>query len=294
MAIESFHVIKGVQQSIRTRVDGVVETAPRSLRDHVEATNVRMAPRDGDKARPAKNDAVEAVPDISLGRERAVAPANVLASPKARVDIYDALRHVHSRVLAAMPADGHIVIAVCSALEGEGKTTVAMALAELMADEFNRQTVLVDANLQKPQIHALLDTDASPGLKDCLNAHQLMTSAIRWTGRMWVMSAGEGGTVLTDGPENPRDLSETLRALFRVTIVDLPAVNSRYSASLMPLWADGVVWVVKADSSPADIVSDAMELVGADNILGIVLNRHRSRLPGWLDQAAIGCRGSRS
>ena len=284
MAIEGFHVIRGVQQSIRTRVDAVMETAPRPLREHIEASNARMALRDEDKTRPAKDDAIEAVPDISLGRERAAAPANVLASPKARVDIYDALRHVHSRVLAAMPADGHVVIAVCSALEGEGKTTVAMALAELMADEFNRQTILVDANLQKPQIHALVDTDASPGLKDCLNAHQLITSAVRWTGRMWVMPAGAGGTVLTDGPENPRDLFQTLRSLFRVTIVDLPAVNSRYSASLTPMWADGVVWVVKADSSPADIVTDAMELVGEDNILGIVLNGHRSRLPGWLDR----------
>ncbi len=283
MATESFHVTRGVQQSIRTRVDAVMETAPRSLRDHVEASNIRMAPRVGDKAHTARPDAVEAAPDISLGRERAAAP-NVLASPKARLDIYDALRHVHSRVLAAMPPDGHIVIAVSSALEGEGKTTVAMALAELMADEFNRQTILVDANLQKPQLHALFDTDPSPGLKDCLNAHSLIMSAVRWTGRLWVMPAGVGGTVLPDGPENPRDLFQTLRSLFRVTIVDLPAVNSRYSASLMPLWADGVVWVVKADSSPADIVSDAMELIGEDNILGIVLNGHRSRLPGWLDR----------
>jgi Mrp family chromosome partitioning ATPase len=272
-----------MQKTIRGKVGALLD-APTPLRRRVEVTNIRLSPRHGDKAdKGATERAIEHATEISLGRERTATP-NILASPKARVDMYDALRHVHSRILASMPSDGHTVIAVSSALEGEGKTTVALALAELLADEYSRQTILVDANLQKPQLHSLLDTEASPGLKDCLSAHSLITSAIRWTGRVWVMPAGIGATVLPDGPENPSELFRTLRSLFRVTIVDMTAVNSRHSASLMPLWADGIVWVVKADSSPADLVMDAMELVGKDNILGVVLNGHRSRLPRWLDR----------
>jgi Mrp family chromosome partitioning ATPase len=257
----------------------------RMMRSVQTALQGRVTMRAGKRAeRPKLDEVIDPPRDVSLGRERVAPPPSILAHAGARVSIYDALRHVHSRVLASMPADGHIVIAVSSALEGEGKTTVALALAELLADEYNRQTILVDANLQKPELHALLETEASPGLKDCLSARSLITSAIRWTGRFWVMPAGLGATVLPDGPENPRELFRTLRSLFRVTIVDLPAVNGRFSASLLPLWADGVVWVVKADSSPTDLVCDAMELVGKENILGVVLNGHRSRLPGWLDR----------
>jgi non-specific protein-tyrosine kinase len=240
--------------------------------------------------RRRENDQPAAVPaqaaQVSLGRDRGEArlPSTILARPDARVGIYDALRHLQSRILASLPSDGHAVIAVCSALEGEGKTTVAVSLAEMLSDQFSRQTLLVDANLNHPQVHSMLETHASPGLKDCLSAGSVITSAIEWTGRLWVMPAGADPTVLSENPEDPRELFRTLRALFRLTIVDMPAVSAHQSAALMPRWADAVVWVVKADHSPADVVADSMDLVGRDKILGVVLNGHRSKLPAWLDR----------
>jgi non-specific protein-tyrosine kinase len=221
---------------------------------------------------------------ISLGRERVntKAPQTVLSLPESRFHIYDSLRHLQSRLIASLPEDGHAVIAICSALEGEGKTTVAVSLAEMLSDQFSRQTLLVDGNLVRPQVHSLLETHESPGLRECLDIGSLITSAIEWTGRMWVLPAGTA--MLADNPEDPRNIFKTLRALFRLTIVDLPAVSARQSAGLMPYWADAVVWVVKANHSPADVVADSMDLVGRDKILGVVLNEHKTRLPGWLDR----------
>ncbi len=228
---------------------------------------------------------VEREPGISLGRERAnqKVPSTVLSLPEARFDIYDSLRHLQSRIIASLPDDGHAVIAVCSALEGEGKTTVAVSLAEMLSDQFSRQTLLVDANLVRPQVHSLLETHESPGLRECLDAGSIITSAIEWTGHMWVMPAGTS-SMLDENPEDPRSIFKTLRALFRLTIVDLPAVSARQTASMMPFWADAVVWVVKADHSPADVVADSMDLVGREKILGVVLNEHKTKLPGWLDR----------
>lgn len=225
-------------------------------------------------------------PHVSLGRERmdSQLPSTILSRPDARVGIYDSLRHLQSRIVAALASEEHAVIAVCSALEGEGKTTVAVSLAEMLSDQFSRQTLLVDANLNQPQVHSLLETHSSPGVKDCLSSGSVITSAIEWTGRLWVMPAGTDPTVLSLSPEDPRDLFRTLRALFRLTIVDLPAVSAHQSAALMPLWADAVVWVVKADHSPIDVVSDSMDLIGRDKILGVVLNGHKTRLPRWLDR----------
>jgi Mrp family chromosome partitioning ATPase len=61
-------------------------------------------------------------------------------------------------------------------------------------------------------------------------------------------------------------------------------VSTHQAAALMPRWADAVVWVVKADHSPADVVADSMDLVGRDKIIGVVLNGHKTKLPGWLDR----------
>lgn len=246
-------------------------------------------------ASPTANTVIEAeglgsdsseTPQVSLGRDRAKphAPPTILSRPDVRFGIYDALRHLQSRVLASLAGDGHMVIAVCSALEGEGKTTVAVSLAEMLSDQFRRQTLLVDANLNRPGVHSLLETHSSPGLKDCLSSGSVITSAIEWTGRMWVMPAGTDPIVLADSPEDPQAIFRTLRSLFRVTVVDLPAMSAHESTGFMPIWADAIVWVVKAGYSPADVVADSMDLVGRERILGVVLNGHRSKLPGWLDR----------
>ena len=245
-------------------------------------------PRRGtDKARQAVEAATStSAAQVSLGRDRTGSrlPSTILARPDARVGVYDALRHLQSRLLASLPSDGHAVIAVCSALEGEGKTTVAVSLAEMLSDQFGRQILLVDGNVSHPQVHSMLETHTSPGFKDCLSSGSVITSAIGWTGRLWVMPAGADPAVLSENPADPRELFRTLRALFRITIVDLPAVSTHEAAALMPRWADAVVWVVKAEHSPADVVADSMDLVGRDKILGVVLNGHKSKLPAWLDR----------
>ncbi len=284
MAAEINHTNSEVIRAVREPAIRRMEALVQRTRHHAAEEPVASIDATG---RPVSHAAAGGKnAQIALGRDRVGhgLPSTILARADARVGIYDSLRHLQSRILAALPSDGHAVIAVCSALEGEGKTTVAVSLAEMLSDQFSRQTLLVDANLNQPQIHSLLDTHASPGLKDCLSSGSVLTSAIEWTGRMWVMPAGTDPTVLSENPEDPRDLFRTLRALFRLTIVDLPAVSAHQSAALMPLWADAVVWVVKADHSPADVVADSMDLVGRDKILGVVLNGHKSKLPGWLDR----------
>lgn len=258
-----------------------------ALLDRTGSRRLEASARVGSNVRGVADEATSTLAaQVSLGRDRGRSrmPSTILARPDARVGIYDALRHLQSRILASLPSDGHAVIAVCSALEGEGKTTVAVSLAEMLSDQFSRQTLLVDGNFNHPQVHSMLDTHTSPGFKDCLSSGSVLTSAIEWTGRLWVMPAGTDPTVLSENPEDPREIFRTLRSLFRLTIVDLPAVSTHQAAALMPRWADAVVWVVKADHSPADVVADSMDLVGRDKIIGVVLNGHKTKLPGWLDR----------
>lgn len=221
-----------------------------------------------------------ALPDAPVRRQ----PAGVLTEPETRAAVYESLLPLQTRILASIPADGHLVIAVCSALEGEGKTTVAVALAEMLGERFHRKTLLVDANLNRPDVHSLLETKASPGFKDCLNQGSVLTGTITWSGRVWVMPAGATPVVLSGAHHEPPDVMRQLRSLFSVTIVDLPAMTEPQSASLAPHWADHVVWVVKADHCPAHVVDSSMNLVGRDKVLGVVLNGHRTSLPGWLDR----------
>jgi Mrp family chromosome partitioning ATPase len=82
--------------------------------------------------------------------------------------------------------------------------------------------------------------------------------------------------------DNQRTLLRTLRSLFRVTIIDLPAIADGPQSVVLSLLANSVLWVARADAAPVDLVADGMDMVGRDRILGVVLNGEHSSIPGWL------------
>src|SRR5437879_1718409 len=61
------------------------------------------------------------------------------------------------------------VLAVCSALTGEGKTTLGLGLATTLAQDFpDRQVLLVETDLKRPVLAEDFDVLPSPGLAECL------------------------------------------------------------------------------------------------------------------------------
>src|SRR5436305_50705 len=68
---------------------------------------------------------------------------------------------------------GNDVVAVCSALAGEGKTSVSVGLAVTIAQDFpERRVLLVEADVQHPVLAEDFGIEAAPGLLDCLVDHQ--------------------------------------------------------------------------------------------------------------------------
>src|SRR5436309_10879390 len=77
---------------------------------------------------------------------------------------------------------GPEVLAVCSAISGEGKSTVSLGIAVTMAQDFpERRVLLVEADLQRPVLAKDFELEAAPGLIDCLIAGQSVTEACRPT-----------------------------------------------------------------------------------------------------------------
>ncbi|MFO0817945.1 MAG: polysaccharide biosynthesis tyrosine autokinase [Pirellulales bacterium] len=60
------------------------------------------------------------------------------------------------------------VISLASAVSGEGKTSVAAKLAVSIARSTKQPTLLVDADIRRPNIHRLFDIPYQPGLGDVL------------------------------------------------------------------------------------------------------------------------------
>lgn len=56
---------------------------------------------------------------------------------------------------------------IASSLPGEGKTSIALALARLMAS-CGKRVVVIDCDLHRPSLHSICGVAQSPGLTDCL------------------------------------------------------------------------------------------------------------------------------
>ncbi len=162
-------------------------------------------------------------------------------------------------------------IAITSCARGEGRTVTAANLA-LTAARDGRDVALVECDLRRPSLTALLDLAPGPGLAEVVEGRAELSQALCRVGGLMVLPAGDA----TDVPavlRNPRlaVTMETLRSSFSTVILDLPPALALSDAGRLATTADGIVLVVRAGETPRDVVRMAVDAL-PDRLLGIVLN----------------------
>jgi capsular exopolysaccharide synthesis family protein len=81
----------------------------------------------------------------------------------------EALRSLYTNVLLTDVVRRPKVILMASAMPGEGKTTLTLSLARMLATVGHR-VIVVDCDLRRPSVHSDLGIEPGPGLLDCLTA----------------------------------------------------------------------------------------------------------------------------
>jgi len=141
------------------------------------------------------------------------------------------------------------VICVTSPGPGEGKSTTAANLAITLAQQ-GAHTLLVDADLRRPQVHRAFNLVQEPGLTDILVGTATLREAVR-------PNVVAGLDVLPGGalPPNPSELlgSEAmhrlvaeLRTQFDYIIFDTPPALAVTDATVLGATADAVILVLRA------------------------------------------------
>jgi succinoglycan biosynthesis transport protein ExoP len=176
------------------------------------------------------------------------------------------------------------VIGITSTQPNEGKSTVAAALALLMAHAGAR-VILVDCNLRNRSLSATLAPTAAFGILD-ITTGAVSLSETTWTdslSELAFLPAGNNSrsiyasAVLTS--ENLQKLFQTLRETYAYVIIDLPAVvpfaDVRAAAHLL----DSFILVVESGRSNTAAIERAIEACSdMDEImLGVTLNKDDQR-----------------
>jgi len=173
------------------------------------------------------------------------------------------------------------VLALTSALPGEGKTTTSVNLALTMCQR-GLSVCLIDADLRRPRLHEVFHLTREPGLSEVLRGLQTFEGASRpvqigESQQLAVLTAGSFQGVSAPGlvgSTRMQTLLGELREQFDLVILDTPPVNILTDAALLGVNADGVLLVVRAGSTDTAALRYAMEQLNHVRAptLGIVLN----------------------
>ena len=174
------------------------------------------------------------------------------------------------------------VIAVVSALPGEGKSTVAANLAQILAAAGSK-TLLIDGDLRNPALTRALGISADSGLVEAVLDAQSWRSKLRFDRqtRLAILPGVVRGQFSHTGealssPGMSRLIQEA-RGVFEHVIVDLPPLGPVVDAKAFAPLADGFVVVVEWGRTPRALVRNmlASEQSIAGKVLGVVLNKVR-------------------
>lgn len=196
---------------------------------------------------------------------------------------------LHADIERASSPARCFVVGVTSAVYGEGKTTVALNLAGTMAQNSQARVTLVDFNLRNWDMQTRLNLPPAAGLVDVLEGSEDDLSAIVQRTEMDNLTIIPAGRAAANPARLVRssrmaEVISTLKLSSDFIVMDMSPVLPVADTKTMAKMLDGVVMVVRAGVTPREIVARAIEAVGSDKVLGVVLNGVETAMPKWLQK----------
>jgi protein-tyrosine kinase len=174
-----------------------------------------------------------------------------------------------------------------SPAEGEGNSNVLKNFGITLASEGER-VLIVDANLRNPVFHKVFDLEKENGLTELLLEQKTLMEVIKPTSldNLFVVTCG------SDCP-SPSFAFESKSLDFHIgkmkgqadwVLFDSPPVNLFNDAIILASRVDGVVMVIQAEKTRWEVAQRAKQRIENSNrnIIGVVLNKRRRYIPGWL------------
>jgi capsular exopolysaccharide synthesis family protein len=208
--------------------------------------------------------------------EPSVVPETVVAQRPASAAA-ECLRSIRTNLLFMSPEKPLRTILVTSCAPGEGKTTCAAALAEVMASSGNK-VLLIDADMRRPRVHKIFGIDADVGLSSMIVGDGPFDAIAIETAipNLHVVPCGPI-------PPNPTELLHTprfnsfLRSVaerYERVIIDSPPAGVVADAVVMSTLVDGTLLVLHAGRTSRDAAARSIRMLSdvQAKVFGAVLN----------------------
>jgi capsular exopolysaccharide synthesis family protein len=187
----------------------------------------------------------------------------VWADPKSHIS--EQFRSLRTNIMSLSLENPLQAFLVTSSLRGEGKTISSANLATVFAQDTEKKTILIDADLRKPNIHRVFGIPREPGLTEILNGKASLEhfTAKPRVDNLYIIPAGQG-------PSNPSELLNSsqmqkliadLRTQFNWMVFDIAPILAVTDAGVLGGHLDGSLMVVRAGKTQAVDVERAYSLL---------------------------------
>jgi len=186
-------------------------------------------------------------------------------------------------------------IMITSAVPDEGKSFVAANLAVTYAQSLDEHVLLMDCDLRLPTVHKVFGLpENTNGLSDILSDTIDIASGIHKT-QVDKLNIIPGGRI----PSNPTELLSSIkmqnllkevesRYHDRYVIIDSPPPLLTAESIAISRQVDGIIIVIKHESTRRKDVQEMIDLLGKEKIIGVIVNRYDVRLAKYYGYGKYG------
>ncbi|MBN1493707.1 MAG: CpsD/CapB family tyrosine-protein kinase, partial [Candidatus Omnitrophica bacterium] len=217
------------------------------------------------------------------------------------ISIYDpkaceleSIKTLRTHIVQVMRKENKKVMLFSSALQQEGKSSIAANMAVLLAN-LGMKTLLLDANMRRPTVYKFYGVSREPGLSDILvgkipwqeavrNAADLITGELD-VDKLLHLQGLDNLRIITCGTRTPNPaellhhygmdrLLADLRVAYDAVIIDCPPVLPVTDTLALANKVDGVVVIYRVGKTKRDMLRRTkvqLQSVGAE-ICGVILN----------------------
>ena len=185
-------------------------------------------------------------------------------------------KNFSARFEYAVDVRGCKVVAISSAIAGEGKTVSTVNLAANLASTGRKKVLLIDLDLRKSDLAKGLRFPSTPGMVELLEGTAGLNEVLRFV-------IAQGLHVIPSGKRvsNPwgllagemfRNFLQELRNQYDVILLDTAPMLPVSDTLVLRDLVDGVVLVHRLGYTPHNLLRQALEDIGEKKLLGVLLN----------------------
>jgi len=239
----------------------------------------RLVKRVGDSQTFERESSVAVLGEITHLPARAPVHAGASSRLGREIQLFEeSIDSLRTSLCLSEDLSGLRVVAVASAANHEGKTSVAAQLAVSFARASGEPTLLIDGDMRSPDVHRVFQIPLEPGLSQVLSGKCGLEEAIvtSWSANVHLLPAGKlaGSPHKLLGNGAWKSLMAQIPSKYRYVVIDTPPVLAASEAMVLTKAADATLVCMMRDVSRLDQVRKTIERLAATGSrpVGTVLN----------------------